>query len=313
MNRSTLAVIVAAILLVIGLLLLRPWQGPADQSAAAQALQVLLIPADGGTESGTLADYRPLFGAVSRSTGMKFDLAVAQSYGAVVEALCNARADIAFVGPVVYLQAKERGCADLLAVAVIDGESEYYSGIFVTADNPATTLGDLKGQRMALGDVNSTTSFIYPLAMLKAAGLDPVADLKAIRVVGSHANAVAALLQGHVDAAGMSFESYDKAVREGIVEPGRLKVIARSEPVPYPPLVMNSRLSPEVQARLRAALENIGADPEISPEMIRGYGGKQVDGYDTDFPAENFDAVARTIAMVDDRMKPAILARAAER
>ena len=86
------------------------------QSQKTQALQVLLIPADGGTESGTLADYQPIFNAVSRNTGLTFDLKVAQSYGAVVEGMCNGAADIAFVGPVTYLQAKDRGCAELLAV-----------------------------------------------------------------------------------------------------------------------------------------------------------------------------------------------------
>ena len=40
---------------------------------AAEPLHVLLIPADGGTESGTLADYQPIFNAVSRSTGMTFE------------------------------------------------------------------------------------------------------------------------------------------------------------------------------------------------------------------------------------------------
>ena len=57
------------------------------QAPQAQALKVLLIPADGGTESGTLADYQPIFNAVSRSTGLTFDLKVAQSYGAVVEGM----------------------------------------------------------------------------------------------------------------------------------------------------------------------------------------------------------------------------------
>lgn len=82
-----------------------------ESESSAVPLHVLLIPADGGTESGTLADYRPIFEAVGRTAGLDFDLKVAQSYGAVVEALCNGTADIAFVGPVTYLQAQERGCA----------------------------------------------------------------------------------------------------------------------------------------------------------------------------------------------------------
>ena len=82
---------------------------PAFAKTAAKPLTVVLIPADGGTESGTIADYQPVFNAVARSTGLKFNLKVAQSYGAVVEAMCGGRADVAFMGPVTYFQAQKRG------------------------------------------------------------------------------------------------------------------------------------------------------------------------------------------------------------
>src|ERR1700760_1555932 len=81
----------------------------AAQSAPDHPLRVVLIPADGGTEDGTRADYAPTFEAVTRTTGLQFDIKVAQSYAAVVEAMCNHSADIAFVGPVTYIQAHARG------------------------------------------------------------------------------------------------------------------------------------------------------------------------------------------------------------
>src|SRR5215475_12485236 len=101
--------------------------------AADHPLRVVLIPADGGTEDGTKADYAPTFDAVSRTTGLSFDIKVAQSYAAVVEALCNQTADVAFVGPVTYIQAHARGCAQLLAVGVENGKSIYYAGLFAKA------------------------------------------------------------------------------------------------------------------------------------------------------------------------------------
>ena len=55
-------------------------------------LRVMLIPADGGTEDGTKADFTPIFNAVTRSTGLNFDIKVGQSYGAVMEAICAYRA-----------------------------------------------------------------------------------------------------------------------------------------------------------------------------------------------------------------------------
>lgn len=285
---------------------------PADQ-AEQKVLHVLLIPADGGTESGTLADYQPLFNAVARTTGIAFDLKVAQSYGAVVEGMCNGTADIAFVGPTTYLQAAERNCAELLAVAVKDGESVYYSGLFARADSPIASIADLQGKRVAFGDVNSTSSFLFPLTMLIDAGVDPVKDLASVRLTGSHASSLAALLQGQVDAAALSFDSYDKAVRENVPGARGVRVIARSQPIPYPPLIVSSRLPEAERKTLKDAFHNVARAPGITPEMIRGYGGAKVDGYDGHFPADRFIPAAQKMAMVSDAMKGEILRKAAER
>jgi len=287
--------------------------GSQDSQAASRQLHVLLIPADGGTESGTLADYRPLFGAVGKTTDLDFDLKVAQSYGAVVEAMCNGTADIAFVGPVTYLQAKERGCAQLLAVAVKDGESVYYAGFFARKDSPIQTLKDLRGKSVAFGDINSTSSFVFPVAMLLQEGIDPVKDLGALRLTGTHANSLAALIEGRVDAAALSFDSYEKAVRSGVPGAEDVRVIGRSEPIPYPPLVMNSALPEDLKEKLRGAFEAVADSPDIRPEMIRGYGGAQVDGYDAHFPPESFDGAARKMALLSDELKGEILKKSSER
>lgn len=306
----TVRMVVARMLAVAALAGLAACSGAQENT---RQLDVLLIPADGGTESGTLADYQPLFEAVGQTTNLHFDLKVAQSYGAVVEAMCNGTADIAFVGPVTYLQAKERSCAELLAVAVKDGQSIYYAGLFARNDSPIQTLDDVRGKSVAFGDVNSTSSFIFPITMLMEAGIDPVKDLGALRLTGTHANSLAALIEGRVDVAALSFDSYEKAVRSGIPGASDLRVVARSEAIPYPPLVMNSRLPDELKQELRQAFENVENSSNIQPEMIRGYGGAQVDGYDTQFSSEHFDGAARKMARLSDELKGEILKKSSER
>ncbi len=312
MRRWMIAGLLAA-LCVAGTAWLALSPRSASPRSAQPPLRVLLIPADGGTESGTLADYRPIFDAVARSTGLSFDLKVAQSYGGVVEAMCNNAADIAFVGSVTYLQAQKRDCAELLAVAVKSGRSVYYSGLFVRADSPVRSIADLRGRRVAFGDINSTSAFIFPVAMFLDAGIDPVRDLSAVRMTGTHANSLAALINGEVDAAALSFDSYDKAVRANVPGARDLRVVARSEPIPYPPLIANTRLDPALRARLRGACERIDRTPGVTPEMIRGYGGARVDGYVGHLPVDHFDPAARKMAQVTPALKDEMLRKAAER
>ncbi|WP_234197033.1 phosphate/phosphite/phosphonate ABC transporter substrate-binding protein [Pseudacidovorax sp. NFM-22] len=310
--KKLLALAAAAVSLTAMLALPSVAQTVADGSRE-HPLRVLLIPADGGTESGTKADYAPVFNAVSRATGLNFDLKVGQSYGAVVEGMCNQLADIAFFGPVSYVQAHKRGCAQLLAVGVEKGASVYYAGMFAKADAPIATIADVKGRRVAFGDVNSASSFTFQVAMLLDAGIDPARDLAAIRMTGSHASSLAALVQGQVDVASLSFDSYEKAVKQGAVDPKTIKVVARSMAIPYPPLALNARLPEAMKARLKEAFQTVNKAPGVTPEMIRGYGGARIDGYDTRFSEDEFNVAAEKLGLLTDDLKGRILAKAAER
>ena len=79
-----------------------------NDGTADKPLRVMLIPADGGTESGTKADFMPLFNAVSKSTGLVFDVKVGQSYGSVIEAMSNGQVEIGFFGAVSYMAVRKQ-------------------------------------------------------------------------------------------------------------------------------------------------------------------------------------------------------------
>jgi phosphonate transport system substrate-binding protein len=286
--------------------------GAAEQTTG-QALQVILIPADGGTEDGTRADFQPLFDAISKNSSIKFNIRVAQSYNAVVEALCSGSADVAFVGPAIYLQAQKRGCADLLAVGVEHGKSEYFAGIFARANGGPKALSDLKGKSVAFGDVNSASSFIVPVAMLLNAKLDPLKDIDRVRIVGSHANAISALTHGQVDAAALSLVSFDKAVNQGSVNSSDIALIATSVALPNPPIVMRATLSPNVKADLKAAFKSVASVSGVRAESLVGYGGKPVERYDTEFPPEKFASIQAMMDQVTPELTAGLLDKAAKR
>lgn len=284
-----------------------------NQPTGQTTLRVVLIPADGGTADGTLADYAPLFRRVGALTGVNFQLTVGSSYNSVVDAMCSGAADVAFLGPVTYLQAEERGCAEFLATGAIDGQSVYYAGLFVRQDSPIESPKDAAGHSVAFGDINSTSSFVFPLAILLEEGIDPTRDLSAIRLTGTHANSLAALSQGQVDVAGASFESFEKAIRQSAVDPGRIRVLARSAAIPYPPLAMNTQLPEETKLMLREAFAHVHEAPGTTPDMIRGYGGELVERYDTEFAPAAYADVSRNMARIDDHLRAGILKKAAER
>jgi phosphonate transport system substrate-binding protein len=276
-------------------------------------LRVMLVPADGGTEDGTLADFKPMFNSLSKTTGLHFDMKVGQSYAAVITAMVNQQADIAWFGAVSYLEAKKRGGAELLSLSVKKGESVYYSGIFVPRNSGINSLADLKGKDVAFGDPHSTSSFVYPMAMIIKSGIDPIRDLKSIRLTGSHTNSLNALSEGHVDAACASFTLFEKAVKNGAIDATKFKPLVKSDPIPNPPMALNPKLSPIMKAKLRVAIHEVHQAPGIEPGMIRGYGGKKVDRYNADVRESVIETAGSTIALVSEELRVQILAKASER
>lgn len=275
-------------------------------------LMVMLIPADGGTEEGTIKDFQPVFNAITRAYDINFVIKVGQSYGAVVQAMANDQVDVAFHGPVSYVQTRERGAAQLLAVSVDKGSSVYYSGIFVPKDSPVKTLADLKGKSVAVGDSSSASSFTFPLAMIKDAGVDPVQDLSKIVMTGSHVNSLKAVAEGKTDAGCASFDSLEKAINQGQIAADALRPLQKSEPIPNPPIAMHTKLPDALKTKLKDAFTNVHKAEGVTPEMIRGYGGKKVDRYDTEYSEDEFMKAAAKLDMIE-KIKAEILAKAGER
>ena len=276
-------------------------------------LKVMLVPSDGGTAQGTLSDFEPLFDAVTEATGIGFEIAVGQSYSAVIEAIATGKTDLAYMGTVSFLSARDRGPVELIAVSEENEKSFYYSGLFALADSEIKTVQDVRDRSLVLSDPSSSSGFVYPLALLKKEGLEPITDCARIILSGSHTNSLTTLVGGRAEVAAAPFESYLKAVRQGVVDPRRIRIIAKSDPIPNPPIAVSGRIDPETIERLRKAFHRIHTFPGIEPEMIRGHGGNIVDRYNAEVPDAFFDTARENMATIDNQYRAEILRRAAER
>ena len=275
-------------------------------------IRVMLVPSDTGANS-IADDFRPVFNAMTQVYGINFDIKVGSSFGAVVEGMCNEQVDVAWLGVVTLYQVVQRGCGEFLALDVKKGKSIYYSGIFVAKDSPIKSLQDLRGKSMAFGDVNSTSSFNFPVAMLMNENIYPANDLGAIYMAGSHTNSLSALREGRVDAACASFNVYEKSVQNGIMDPTKFRILKKSEPIPIPPMGMHVNLKPEVKELLKKAFNNVHKAPGIKPEQIRGYGGKKVDRFNADYPYAKIESAMNKLVKVTDEVKAAMLEKASQR
>ena len=111
---------------------------------------------------------KPLQQQLSKELGIPVKVHVATNYNAMVEALRSKKVDVAFISPVSYTIAHDKGAADVLLKSkgyLVDDKGnptnklvDYYrSQIVVRKDSHLHKLKDLKGTKVGLQDPESTS------------------------------------------------------------------------------------------------------------------------------------------------------------
>src|SRR5262245_15591806 len=150
---------------------------PGPERAEGQGGQHMLR--IGGTASpGHITVFRGLKTHFQQH-GIALDWVLYADYDALVEAFATREIDLAWNGPISYVQIKQRLNDPCRVVAMRDVDVNFSTQLFTRRDSSITTLADLKGKRVALGSRGSAQAGLLPYYFLKQHGLDPQRDLAA--------------------------------------------------------------------------------------------------------------------------------------
>jgi len=267
--------------ILLGLLIAIACLTPA--SAVTQPLHLVLTPSQKPTDLLAAGDE---FGqALAKLYGAPVRVTVASDYAAVIEALRNRTADLAFVHPVGYVLASREAKARIVARNLWHGKSTFTSRIYVRKASGIKTLEDLRGKTMAFVDPTSSSGFTYPMVLLIQRGLvrdrDPKTFFREVVFAGAHDAAMRALLNGHVD----SIASFDMAREQYLSDPAereKITFVAETPPIPEAGIAARDGLDPAAFARVRGALLQMRG-PAYAALLKRMY---DIDGFE---PAEDRD------------------------
>lgn len=256
---------------------------PCVATAQGKPIHLVLTPSQKPTN---LLEAGAEFGQVlQKLVGVPFRVTVASDYAAVIEALRNRTADLAFVHPGGYVLANREAKAMILVRNVWHGKSTFTSHIYVRKESGIKQLEDLRGKTMAFVDPASASGYIYPMVMLIQKGLvknrDPKTFFREVVFSGAHDASMRALLNGHVDA----IASFDMARSQYLKNPGdqeRIVHIAESPPIPEAGIAMRDGFEPALAERVRGALLQIRG-PQHAALLSRLY---EIDGFE---PANDAD------------------------
>ncbi len=171
---------------------------------------------------------------LSKKIGVGVEIEIPKAYEGLVSDFKDGKIDFAFLPPLNTIQLEKDVEAKILLKKVYGKSEFYYSGIVVRAGSPLKKLKDLQSKKFGFVDPKSTSGYLYPRALLKQAGVD--LKTQPHEFLGTHGDAVTALLAKKVDAIGIwvNEPGSNKGAWDQVpgVSANQLKILQVSEPIP---------------------------------------------------------------------------------
>lgn len=254
-KKKLAAALALAALIALGLFL---WEAR-DRNAGR--LTIAYLPNEGSSE---LADLRAgMAEELSAALGLPVEELICTDYNAAIEALRFGHADLALLGAVNVIQAREHAQASPIVMVAEGGSREtagYKSLFIVRSDSAIRSLQDLKGCSVAFVDPTSTSGNLIPCAEILAAnpGLDlTIEDLNTpgryfsdVFFAGQHLNGVLSVLNREVDLAFCASDTYQKILDSGQAGEGELSVIFESRTIPSSAFVVRDEMDASLREKL---------------------------------------------------------------
>lgn len=247
------------LLTVLSLVLAAPAISVAQADTSTQTWVVALKP-DKDPEA-MLAERKQLEEYLAKELKGSVKVIVPLSASVIQEGLANGSIDLAYLSGTDMVLARERGTADVLLAAKIDGKTSYESLWLVAKDSKAKDISDLKGKPVAFASRTSTSGFLVPVADLvrskKLKSKDSPENYfgKGNVLYGTgYVSAIEKVFQGQAEAAAVSDYVFLKDKHLNAEQKGRLRILQKQGPVPTHVLAISKKTPSERRATLEAAL-----------------------------------------------------------
>lgn len=189
--------LVLVILLIGTMALAGCKKAEAELGTEANPIQWVFVPS--GEMESVSAGAEKVADLIFAETGLVLQTFVATDYTAAIEAECSGQAQMGSLATFAAITAADRDCAYPALVSTRYGSATYTGQIIAHVDSGITSVADLAGKTFCATDETSTSGWIIPSIMMRAAGVDPEKDVDVI-FAGSHDAAVLGVYNGDCDA-----------------------------------------------------------------------------------------------------------------
>ncbi len=236
--------------------------------------------------------FQPFTDYISKSLYLPAKLVVSKSYESFVDDFIAGKISLGFVGPVLYVQMKDKHPDKIHYVATCQQykggktRGHYYGFFLVNADSPYKSLKDLKGKKWGFTKKSSGSGYLYPTTYFERKKIDPHTYFGEVKFLKKHPKITDALAAWKPGAENIidGGATWDVNLWEAEEKHGKaFRKIVRVGPIPLqpmcvPPAVAQNR---ELMDKIIRALTKDVPD-EVTKAEGFGYSGWTV-GFDSDY------------------------------
>lgn len=250
-----------------------------DREGWPEQLRFGLLP----REESTVDDrYGLFFEHLSEELGMPVEYFVGSDYAAIIVAMSTNRVEAAWFGPESYTIATENAEAEAVAVSDhVSNGTGYFSGIWTYKGSGIETLEDAQGKDFAFVDPASTSGYLVPTVhFLIELEIDPNDFFGRITFSGNHSSSLLALVNGNLDAAAISFNTVENAIREGQIAEDELVNLWKSDKIPGSPITVRGDLPESFKKAFQEALLSFDSPEGLAEFSSNGFVATDDSAYD---------------------------------
>ena len=258
-----------------------------DSSAAAEKEKLVVQFVPTNNDGSMQAKAKPFAEYLSKKLDREVEVTLATDYSTIVEAMASGQVDLGIMPPAAYVQAKDMDAAETGLPLEGEKTNTFKGEILVRADSDMTELTDLKGKKIATLSPNSASGYIYPVAELKDAGVDPTTDAT-LTTVNDIPSEITAVLNGQMDAA-FVFQGARNVFASSFPDNDLfkdLKVLYLTEgDIPNDAIAVQPSMDAELKEQIKEVFLNMADDEEGAEAMSlwghQGYEEAADSAYDT--------------------------------
>ncbi len=209
---------------------------------------------------------------LSKNLGQEVEFFPVPNRTAAVEAVRSENVDFVLTGPAEYVVFKT-----LTGATPVIGFSrpDYYCSVVVLSNSGINSIADLKGKKVAIGGVGSTSKHLAPLQIMADNGLDPLKDVEIMHT--SVDLGWLGLKRGDVAGWGMTTDKFLKLRgKEKDFQPGDFKVIARGPDLPNDVLLAAPHVDKSIVNKVKEVF--VEHSDELVQAILKGEDNKKYTG-----------------------------------